>query len=127
MHEYGFDPKFILTSLVNIYVYFKDYKEFLEFIVKDERSFKLENFDKVISLKENEKISIDYEVFDKFLILINDLKQTSIELKESEINYDDAPEEFIDPITTVLMEDPVMLPSSKTIVDRTTIGKYLII
>jgi ubiquitin conjugation factor E4 B len=127
MHEYGFDPKFILTSLINIYVYFIDYKEFLEFIVKDERSFKPENFDKVISLKEDEKISIDYEVFDKFLLLVKDLKWLSKEIKANEINYDDAPEEFMDPITTVLMEDPVMLPSSKTILDRSTIGLILLI
>jgi hypothetical protein len=38
------------------------------------------------------------------------------------ISYDDACEEFIDPITSVIMEDPVMLPSSKQIVDRNTIG-----
>jgi ubiquitin conjugation factor E4 B len=122
MHEYGFDPKFILVSLVNIYVYFKDYKEFLEFIVKDERSFKLENFDKVISLKENEKISIDYEVYDKFLDFIKNLKIISEDVKASTISYDDAPDEFLDPIAAVLMEDPVMLPSSKSILDRSTIG-----
>ena len=125
MHEYGFDPKFILVSLVNIYVYFKDYKEFLEFIVKDERSFKLENFDKVISLKEDEKISIDYEVYDKFILLVKDLKDISETIKSSMISYDDAPEEYLDPITTVLMEDPVMLPNSKTILDRSTIGKFI--
>ncbi len=123
MHEYGFDPKFILVSLVNIYVYFKDYKEFLEFIVKDERSFKLENFDKVITLKSDEKISIEYEVYDKFILLINDLKDISHTIKSNMISYDDAPEEYLDPITTVLMEDPVMLPNSKTILDKSTIGK----
>jgi hypothetical protein len=32
----------------------------------------------------------------------------------------------MDPITALLMEDPVMLPSSKNIVDRATIGNYFI-
>jgi hypothetical protein len=38
------------------------------------------------------------------------------------VSYDDAKDEYIDAITTELMEDPVMLPSSKQIVDRNTIG-----
>lgn len=42
------------------------------------------------------------------------------------MNYDDAPEEFLDPITTLLMEDPVKLPSSNIVVDRNTIEKHLL-
>lgn len=35
-----------------------------------------------------------------------------------------APEEFLDPIMSTLMMDPVILPSSRTTVDRTTIARY---
>ena len=35
-----------------------------------------------------------------------------------------APEEFLDPIMSTLMMDPVILPSSRTVVDRTTIARY---
>jgi ubiquitin conjugation factor E4 B len=42
------------------------------------------------------------------------------------VSYDDAPEDFLDPITTVLMEDPVKLPSSNMIVDRSTIETHLL-
>jgi hypothetical protein len=38
--------------------------------------------------------------------------------------YDDAPEEFLDPLMSTLMEEPVELPSSKTIIDYMTISKY---
>lgn len=34
-----------------------------------------------------------------------------------------APEEFLDPIMSTLMLDPVILPSSRTTVDRTTIAR----
>jgi hypothetical protein len=37
--------------------------------------------------------------------------------------YDDAPEEFLDPVMSTLMKDPVELPSSKNIVDYMTISK----
>lgn len=36
-----------------------------------------------------------------------------------------APDEFLDPIMSTLMMDPVILPSSRTTVDRTTIARYL--
>ena len=38
----------------------------------------------------------------------------------------DAPEEFLDPIMSTLMLDPVILPSSKVTVDRTTIARHLL-
>lgn len=38
-----------------------------------------------------------------------------------------APEEFLDPIMSTLMKDPVTLPSSRTTVDRTTIARYAIL
>lgn len=38
----------------------------------------------------------------------------------------DAPEEFLDPIMETLMTDPVMLPSSRKIVDRTVIARHIL-
>lgn len=40
--------------------------------------------------------------------------------KESEEALTDPPEEFLDPILSTLMRDPVILPSSKISVDRPT-------
>ena len=40
--------------------------------------------------------------------------------------YDDAPEEFLDPITFSLMEDPVTLPSSKITVERKIIEDFIL-
>ena len=46
--------------------------------------------------------------------------------KEDDAVYDDAPDEYLDPITDILMTDPVMLPSSRKIVDRSTISRHLL-
>ncbi len=46
--------------------------------------------------------------------------------KEDDAIYDDAPDEYLDPITSLLMVDPVMLPSSRQIVDRATIARHLL-
>jgi ubiquitin conjugation factor E4 B len=126
MKDYGFDPKFILISLVSTYLAFLDYPEFVELIVKDERSYKIENFEKVKSICSRGKINLPYEESEKFDRLVNIIKEKELELKSKTVNYDDAPEEFFDPITTLLMEDPVLLPSSSVIVDRNTIETHLL-
>lgn len=49
--------------------------------------------------------------------------------REEKVNQEalaDAPEEFLDPIMSTLMNDPVILPSSHVIVDRTTIARHLL-
>ena len=40
--------------------------------------------------------------------------------------FDDAPDIFLDALTSHLMNDPVMLPSSKSVVDRATIEIHLL-
>ena len=40
--------------------------------------------------------------------------------------FQDAPEDFFDPIMGTLMKDPVTLPSSKVTVDRSTIARHLL-
>lgn len=37
-----------------------------------------------------------------------------------------APDEFLDPILSILMKDPVILPSSKVTVERSTISRHLL-
>lgn len=39
----------------------------------------------------------------------------------------DVPEEFLDPIMSTIMSDPVILPSSLQVVDRTTIARLEIV
>jgi ubiquitin conjugation factor E4 B len=38
----------------------------------------------------------------------------------------DVPDEFLDPLTFVLMQDPVRLPTSGTVLDRSTITQHLL-
>jgi hypothetical protein len=37
----------------------------------------------------------------------------------------EAPDEFLDPITSALMKDPVIMPTSKQTIDRATILRHL--
>jgi len=53
-------------------------------------------------------------------------KEIAAQQKEEDAVYDDAPDEYLDPITSILMSDPVMLPSSRQIIDRATIARHLL-
>lgn len=46
--------------------------------------------------------------------------------QQDEETYADAPDEFLDPIMSTLMLDPVLLPSSSVTVDRSTIARHLL-
>lgn len=46
--------------------------------------------------------------------------------QQEEETYSDAPDEFLDPIMSTLMLDPVLLPSSHITVDRSTIARHLL-
>ncbi|RXN07574.1 ubiquitin conjugation factor E4 A-like protein [Labeo rohita] len=51
---------------------------------------------------------------------------TSDRHQQEEETYSDAPDEFLDPIMSTLMLDPVLLPSSNVTVDRSTIARHLL-
>lgn len=58
-----------------------------------------------------------------FAIKVHRLDQ---EEKAQQEALTDAPDEFLDPIMSTLMLDPVILPSSKVTVDRATIARHLL-
>ena len=45
---------------------------------------------------------------------------------ENELDLDDIPDEFLDPIMGTLINDPVMLPNSDTIMERDIIFRHVI-
>ncbi|KAH8874039.1 Ubiquitin conjugation factor E4 A [Schistosoma japonicum] len=54
------------------------------------------------------------------------IKAENVIKTEEELDVDDAPDEFIDPIMGYLMDDPVKLPTSGHVVDRKTIYRHLL-
>jgi len=123
--EYEFDPKSVILSLISIFCSFRDCDDILRLIVKDERSFNFKNFEYVLAMHQSGEITINYEEKTQLSKIIEKFKVFNLELNSKKVNYDDACDEFLDPITFQLMDDPVMLPSSKTVVDRKTIETHL--
>jgi len=47
-------------------------------------------------------------------------------IQHEESVFDDAPEEFLDPLMQEVMDDPVLLPTSNTVIDRIVIEQHLL-
>lgn len=69
---------------------------------------------------------ITAEIKEKFEMLIKKTSEKKIEMIETDIDVSEAPEEYICPISGDIMQDPVMLPSSKQILDKGSIKQILL-
>ena len=61
-----------------------------------------------------------------FALLATKVEEASITLIGDEDLIADAPDEFLDPLTQDWLEDPVVLPTSDTVVNRATITQHLL-
>jgi ubiquitin conjugation factor E4 B len=110
---------------VGIYLNFSQEPTFLAHVVQDVRSFKIDHFNKALYLVTRERLLSDEEAtrFDNF---IKQIKQVSEMQVEEDIDDDDVPDEYVCPISGSLMEDPVILPVSKKVLDRSSIRRILL-
>ena len=128
LDEYEFKPALIVADICKIYINLSSetnlkYKEFCLTIGLDDRSYSdslLPSATEVLiktgnAPLANETTKVDMKI--KELLKIN---------ARNEIPLDDVPEEFLDPIMSTLMHDPVILPSSNVKVDRSTIARHLL-
>ena len=120
---YHFHPAEMVLDICKIYIHLKDSDEFCLAISQDGRSYTPQLF----SYAEDVLCRISGGGFYvREMEQLNDrvLKLANKKKRQEEILVD-VPEEFLDPIMSTLMTDPVMLPSSKKIVDRNTIARLV--
>ncbi len=123
--EVEFKPKEIVAIICDIYLNLGTEKEFCRAVCKDDRSYSNELFNLAIEVLE--QISVrDVQVIENFKKLSKNLEELREQLRVDDLNFDDAPDEYLDPIMSTLMNDPVILPSSKTTIDRATIARHLL-
>ncbi|EGC28981.1 hypothetical protein DICPUDRAFT_59083 [Dictyostelium purpureum] len=123
--KYHFNPKQLLNQLTEIYVNFSKEPRFLQSVVRDGRSFKVSIFETTERILQRERIKNDQDMQD-FSALVKKLEKVAAEEEAAEEELGEIPDEFCDPILSTLMTDPVILPSSKTVIDRQTILRHLL-
>ncbi|XP_076039140.1 ubiquitination factor E4B isoform X2 [Oratosquilla oratoria] len=121
--KYGWEPKKMLGQILDIYLHL-DSDKFAIAIANDERSFKKQLFETAATKMERilMKPASDVHKFRKLGEKAHALVMANLKNDE---DYSDAPEHFMDPLMSTLMEDPVQLPSGK-IMDRHTIIRHLL-
>ncbi|TAQ85089.1 hypothetical protein B7494_g6589 [Chlorociboria aeruginascens] len=123
--KYQFSPKVLLGEFVDIYLNLGVSSNFIEAVARDGRSYKPANFDNAsrivtrFSLKSAEEIA-------RWEALKAQFKTAKEIDDQAEEDLGDIPEEFLDPLMWSLMKDPVILPVSRTSVDRSTIRSHLL-
>ncbi|XP_065655693.1 ubiquitin conjugation factor E4 A isoform X2 [Hydra vulgaris] len=122
--KYNFEPRKLVVNILSIYLSLGEDDDFCRAIVKDGRSYSTELFQASIELLE--RIEGRQEMVNEFRHFITRLDKWYEQLKLEEQEMPEPPDEFLDPISCVLMVDPVKLPSSGKIVCKSTISKHLL-
>jgi ubiquitin conjugation factor E4 A len=121
--NFDFDPANTVKQISTIYLNLAESDEFCLAITQDGRSYSPELF----KFAENTLLKIGGGDLTAEIIEFA-AKVDAIE-KKQRINDEaliNPPDEFLDPILSILMKDPVILPSSKVTVDRSTISRHLL-
>lgn len=118
--EYHFDPADTVMNICKIYVNLKESDSFCLAVSQDGRSYSPQLF----TLAEDVLVRIGGG------LLVGEVQDVAIRVakktEEHQANEEaiaEAPDHFLDPIMSTLMTDPVILPSSKQTVDRSTIAR----
>jgi ubiquitin conjugation factor E4 B len=124
--QYGFAPAPLLSDIMSVYLNLKDKTSFHLAVARDGRSYKPEAFQnaaKIMMIRTNLKSPDELEVWKKLIATIAVTKEAD---EQAEEDLGEIPEEFQDPLMYTLMEDPVILPTSRTTIDRSTIRSHLL-
>lgn len=126
IEELKLKPLDFIRTLVSIYVRLSSSKRFQEEVISDDRSYSREDLVDVGTTAFNRNL-VSTDVLDKFEKFINDLDSIKNERDNWNKIIANPPDEFLCALTSDLMTDPVMLPSSHSIVDRKSISEHLTI
>ncbi|GFS09230.1 ubiquitin conjugation factor E4 A [Elysia marginata] len=122
--NFDFKPQETVSNILAIYLNLQGSELFCKAVFEDQRSYTPELFSQACQVME--KIGESPQTILDFMALDDKIKELKTTKLSEEQALSDAPEEFLDPIMGTLMTDPVMLPSSKNIVDRNVIARHIL-
>ncbi|KAL7751270.1 Ubiquitin conjugation factor E4 [Sorochytrium milnesiophthora] len=144
--KYRFQPKQLLSEILDIYLHLCRKPEFVVAVARDGRSYNKEWFRKAAGymVKANMKNAAQIDTLARFVDDVENAIQSDMQAEEE---LGEIPDEFLgtyngfgqpqgavrltklalpDPLMFTLMEDPVLLPTSNITVDRSTIKAHLL-
>ena len=125
LQEYNFNPGSLLGEIVDVYLNLANKDNFFLAVARDGRSYKPSNFAMAATILKNKVLKGPEEIL-KWNKLVEKFAKAKQEDEDAEAELGEIPEEFLDPLMYTLMEDPVILPVSRTVMDRSTIRSHLL-
>jgi ubiquitin conjugation factor E4 B len=123
--EYGWNPRQMLSEISDVYLNLRDKENFQKAVAKDGRSYKPENFSTALTIMQKYALKSAEQLKDweHLASIIRNVKEAE---DQEELDFGEPPEDYVDPLLASLMEDPVILPTSKVTIDRSTIISHLL-
>lgn len=126
--KYNFRPRELLTDIVTIFINFASHEEhgrdFVQSVASDERSYDANLFKKAARFFRKKGL-LPSSKLAQFDSIVRDIESVSASVADMEELLGDIPDQFLDPLMMTLMKDPVLLPTSKVIMDRPVITRHL--
>ena len=123
--DYGWNPRNMLAEVTDVYLNLQNKQSFIDSVATDGRSYRPEYWDEAYKILQRFKLKTP-EQMQEWQHMAERIKTAKDQADMEEADLGDIPEEYMDPIMATLMEDPVTLPISKQIVDRSTIQSHLL-
>lgn len=123
--EYGWNPRAMLAEVTDVYLNLQSKQSFIEAIATDGRSYRPEYWDEAQKILTSRRLKSDEEI-QQWQKMGERIRNTKDEADMLEADLGDIPDEYADPLMATLMEDPVTLPISRQVVDRSTIQSHLL-
>lgn len=125
MQRVQFNPRDLLRQILAVYLNLSTREEFIEAIAADGRSYSRATFDKSRAIAANKGLHAPADI-DALLVLANKVDECVAQAQADDDDLGEIPDEYLDPVMASLMRNPVRLPSSKAVVDLSTIKSHLL-
>ncbi|KAG1664461.1 hypothetical protein FOA52_006307 [Chlamydomonas sp. UWO 241] len=126
----GFNPRELLKSIISVYLHLASSDRsgvFARAVAADERSYSAEMFPEStrVLMSSGMMDPVSQARLEQLTKQVADATEAAHSLDDILVDAD-IPDEFLDPVMATLMTDPVLLPTSKTIMDRAQIVRHLL-
>ncbi|PLN75483.1 putative ubiquitin fusion degradation protein UfdB [Aspergillus taichungensis] len=125
IQQYGFNPRALLSEIVDVYLNLRKRESFVLAVARDGRSYKPANFEKAADILRKWSLKSPEEL-KRWEILQGKFRDAKAADEQAEEDLGEVPDEFLDPLMYTLMEDPVILPASRMSIDRSTLRSHLL-
>ncbi|PJF16742.1 hypothetical protein PSACC_03438 [Paramicrosporidium saccamoebae] len=118
--KYHWEPRVVLRLLVGSLLNMSRRETFLQAVARDTRSFSVETFSRATAILRRHSIRTPSDIA-RLERIATRVAAIAEQAEEMEV-----PDEFLDPLMFTVMREPVRLPTSNMVVDRSTIVAHLL-